>query len=498
MSNRNNRRDFLKRLGIGAVGATSLYGSGCSNSQSDGASYIENNQRGKKTIEEPARKIPVVDDFDLCVVGGGSAGVFAAVRAARLGAKVALVENNGFFGGVATASLVNVWHSIFNTTGEKRIIGGLTVEVLEELKTRGAAKIYLATQSRGADFNGAEMILELDKLVNSEDGIRPFLHCKFCQALGRDGTMDYAVIEDKSGRAAIKSRYFIDATGDGDVVARMGFGWRKVEDLQPPTTCALMQGIKEAEKKSGLSYRDEIFKNKYAQTLKHGFVWDSPVPNVEGVMMVAGSRINSADCSVADELTAAEFEGRRQVRAIRDIIHNNFQGGRAVELVSLPTKIGIRQSRQADCLHRLKEEEVLEGVRFEDAIANGSYRVDVHHSDKPGLTFRYLDGTEVYSVPGKKSVKRRWRPKRRENPTFYQIPYRSLVPKDSKNVLVTGRVIDADRGAFGAVRVMVNGNQTGEAVGTACVLAMRAGVDVADVDTNKLRAALAEGGSVII
>jgi hypothetical protein len=131
-------------------------------------------------------------------------------------------------------------------------------------------------------------------------------------------------------------------------------------------------------------------------------------------------------------------------------------------------------------------------------VANGSYRVDVHHSNKPGLTFRYLDGTEVYSVPGRKPIGGRWREPRDKDPTFYQIPYRSLVPRGSKNVLVTGRLVDADRGAFGAVRVMVNGNQTGEAVGTASYLAMNSGVDVADVDTAKLRRTLAEGGSVII
>jgi len=142
--------------------------------------------------------------------------------------------------------------------------------------------------------------------------------------------------------------------------------------------------------------------------------------------------------------------------------------------------------------------EVLEGTRFQDAIANGSYRVDVHHGDKEGLTFRYLDGWEVYSVPGKTEERRRWRPERDQNPTFYQVPYRSIVPTGSTNVLCAGRMLDADRGAFGGVRVMVNCNQMGEAAGTASYLALEAGCGVASVDMDRLRRTLAAGGSIII
>jgi hypothetical protein len=91
------------------------------------------------------------------------------------------------------------------------------------------------------------------------------------------------------------------------------------------------------------------------------------------------------------------------------------------------------------------------------------------------LTFRYLDGREVYSVPGRKQVESRWREKRDMNPTFYQVPYRSIVPQGSRNVLCAGRMVDADCGAFGAVRVMVNCNQMGEAAAVACHLALEAG-----------------------
>ena len=208
--------------------------------------------------------------------------------------------------------------------------------------------------------------------------------------------------------------------------------------------------------------------------------------------------MSGADCSDAEALTRAEMEGRRQVRAIRDIVHDNFEGGEEVAVMSLPAYIGVRETRHATCLHRLTGEEVLEGVQFSDAIANGSYRVDIHHSSKPGLTMRYLDGTEEYIVPGDPVVPGRWREPRDENPTFYQIPFRSLVPQGSRNVLVAGRLVDADRVAYGAVRVMVNCNQTGEAAGIASVLALQGNRDVTDLDPAAIRAELANQGAAIL
>jgi hypothetical protein len=214
--------------------------------------------------------------------------------------------------------------------------------------------------------------------------------------------------------------------------------------------------------------------------------------------MVAGTRVHGADCSDADQLTRAEIEGRRQVRAMCDILRQHYPGGEAVGVATLPARIGIRESRHAQCLHTLTEAEVLGGQRFPDAIANGTYRVDIHYPDRPGLVFRYLDGTEEYVVPGRPTQRGRWREKTADNPTFYQIPYASLVPRGAQNVLVAGRLLDADRGAFGAVRVMVNCNQMGQAAGTAAYLALRDGLDVAQVSPEKLRACLKSQGAVIL
>lgn len=112
------------------------------------------------------------------------------------------------------------------------------------------------------------------------------------------------------------------------------------------------------------------------------------------------------------------------------------------------------------------------GKHFEDAIANGSYRLDIHHQDKPGLTFRYLDGSEVYVRPGVADQKSRWRKEMEVDPTFYQIPLRSIIPEKHENLMVAGRMLDAAIIAYSGIRVMVNMNQVGEAAGVTSYLAL--------------------------
>ena len=451
------------------------------------------------TVHETARDVPVVGTYDVCVIGGSCTGVFAAVAAARLGASVCVVEGNGFFGGVATAGLVSIWHSAFDTEGGRRIIGGLTSEVVERLQGRDAARVRPPDDSRYVELNTAELTIELDALV-LEAGVRPFLHTHFAApVIAQNGKLAAAVVEDKTGRRAIRASLFVDATGDGDVVTRMGLPTRTLDDLQPPTTCAIIRGLgRLTQCNPGFSLRKAVFDPRIPDALSKGFLWSTPVINGHDETMVAGTRVHDADCSDADTLTRAEIEGRRQVRRMRDILREHYADGEAVSIAQVPATVGIRETRHATCLHRLTEEEVLRGVRFPDAIANGSYRVDVHHSERQGLTFRYLDGREVFVGEDGTHEAGRWREPTVSNPTFYQIPYRSLIPRGAENVLVAGRLIDADRGAYGAVRVMVNCNQTGEAAGTAAFLAARAAVPLHALDTDKLRRTMAAQGSVII
>ena len=458
-----------------------------------------------KTMWEPARELPVLDEADICVLGGSCTGLFAAVRAARIGARVVIVEQANCFGGVATISGVNAWHSLMDTEFRRPIIGGLTQEVVDRLGRRGAVEVVSNSASFGFVFNSAELKIELDELA-TESRLSVWFHTTFSAPLVIEGQLSGVVVESKSGRGVIKARMFIDATGDGDLCARLpGIETYRSPHPQPATLTAHFEGWRGFQKENQASGLNANSKDWELGTLlkahgeefglPQGFTWGTYVPGSD-LFMLSGTRVFGADPTDARQLTRAEIEGRRQVRAIHDLLRKYCPENK-LTLESLPSKIGLRESRHVRCAYQLTGDDVLFGRASDDAVAYGSYRSDVHHHDKPGITLRYLDGTEEYAVPGQPKQRGRWRPETQQNPTYYQVPYRSLVPRGPyENVLAAGRMLDADPLAHAAVRVMVNTNQTGEAVGTAAVLALREGKSVGAVEVTRLRAALQEGGSV--
>ncbi len=450
-------------------------------------------------IQEPARHTPIVHEVDICIVGGSCTGVFAAIAAARLGASVAIIENMGFFGGTATASNVCVWHTLLNTTYDRQIIGGLTLEIINRLKQIDAVIDKGPNPYAQYVFLSAEMMIELDRMVMETGKIRPFLHTRFvAPVLLDEGHLDAIIIEDKSGRRAIRAKLFLDATGDADLVHRMGLPTRKAEHLQPPTTTALIQGVQGLSDNDSMPYmREHVFNaEKYTDALPKGHLWTARVPG-EDMIMVAGTRVHGADCSDADQLTQAELEGRRQVRSIMNIMRQQV-GGEHVKLQGVSARIGVRETRHAICLHQLTDDEVLAGTQFADAIMNGSYSVDVHLPDQDGTIFRFLDGTEKIVLSTGERLSGRWREETATSPTFYQLPYRSLVPQGAYNVLVAGRCVDAEPGAFGAIRVMVNANQMGQAAGIALWLALDSNQSVGQINIDALRTTLEAQEAIII
>jgi hypothetical protein len=459
-----------------------------------------------KSISEPARELPIVHEADICVLGGSCTGLFAAVRAARLGASVVIVEKQNCFGGVATTSMVNAWHSWMDTEFRRQIIGGLTAEIGTRLKKRDAIYGVEKNPSFGFIFNSEELKIELDELA-LESRLKIFLHTVFCVPYVTDGQLKGVVVENKSGRGAILARMFIDATGDADLCVRLpGVQCYYANHLQPATACARIEGWKKLQPESldsgfsGARKRfdlGELVRQHGSEFgLKGAFVWGGFVPSSD-IYMLAGTRVYGANPAEAEQLTAAEIEGRRQVRAILDMLRKYHPDVR-LSLQALPSQIGLRESRHVRCRYRLTGTDVLTGRNFDDGIANGSYRVDMHHQDKPGVTLKYLDGTQVYAAPGQPKETGRWRPESKVNPTCYHIPLRAMLPEGPyDNLIVAGRMIDADPEANGAIRVMVNLNQTGEAAGVACVLAMRDSTSLADVNPNVLRYTLCDGGSLL-
>ncbi|MDD4226427.1 MAG: FAD-dependent oxidoreductase [Mariniphaga sp.] len=473
----NSRRRFINRIVGGSLGMSAF-------------PSLAFAGRKDRSYAVQLKNLPVIDEVDICVLGGSCTGVFAAIRASRLRAKVAIIEKQNAFGGVATHALVNIWHSIYDAEFKQQIIAGLTTETMERLARRNAVVKTSNNHSKAFTFNSQELKIELDEMV-LESNIHPYLHTLFSEPFfDEDKRLTGIIVDNKSGRGIIKAKYFIDATGDGDLCQRLGLDTYAHDLIQPPTTCAHFEGLN-IEKVNNLlkEHREEF-------NIPDGFLWGSDLPGTNTFMM-AGTRVYGVNCSVADDLTRAEMEGRRQIRAIMDMVRK-YAPQEQPGLVALPSSIGIRETRHVRCRYQVTDHDALDGKRFEDAIANGSYRLDIHHQDKPGLTFMYLDGTQVYSRPGYPNVTSRWREDAGENTGFYQVPLRSLIPPKYNNLMIAGRMLDAQMIAFSGIRVMVNMNQLGEAAGVTSSLALHKNKAIHEVDSKDVRNELKKGGSIIV
>jgi 2-polyprenyl-6-methoxyphenol hydroxylase-like FAD-dependent oxidoreductase len=450
----------------------------------------------RPAISEPARATPVCHEADLCVVGGSCTGLFAAVRAARLGLSVAVVEQQSLLGGMAVAAQVNEWHSTWDVSGRRRVIGGLTIEIVERLRRRGAIEEIRPVHRGEFRFNSAELAAELDELAR-EHRVRVFFAAR-CVAAAHDdeGRIAAAVVEDRSGRRAIRARAFIDASGDGSLVRAAGLPLAKPDTLQPVNLQALVHGLDGLDDHTRWSaIRDSLASRGYPPA--NGNPWPFSVPGASVLRNLFGARLHGLDAADADDHGRALVEGRRLHRLYLDALREHLRDRDVPPptVVAWAHALGVRQTRHAVCLHRLAGAELLTGHIFPDAIAQGTYPIDIHTPD--GVVLRYLDGREEHVSRGGDARWGRWRDESAPTPACYGVPYRSLVPLGSRNLLVAGRLLDADREAFGGVRVMVNMNQTGEAAGVAACLALDTPGGFPDVSVPSLRDKLVAGGSAL-
>lgn len=458
-----NRREFLKGA---AVGVALPFASGA----------------------KAAADLPVAGDYDLVVAGGSATGVCAAVTAARAGLKVALVEYNAFFGGMATAGLVPVWHSLWSTDGKTQIIRGLTEEIERYLLDRGEAVLTENTKTNpnvGCYLNVASLQLALDRFVREAKTVTSYLKTHVVAAeKDRAGHLTGVVIEDKSGRRVIRGRWFVDATGDADLAARAGFETYVLPkcDLQAHTLCAIVSGWADLERRYGKKFSlSALLGPKGLAGLRHVFGWTAPVVGAPDLRFLAVTRVANCDPSVAQDLTDGLLDARRQLGRVVDAANEHFPlaDGRRLSLVTVASDLGVRESRHVKAKYRVTEEDVLMGRRFDDCAAKGSYRVDIHEED--GITFKYLNGERHrmrVGADGNVSWNRDfWRLDKMMRPTWYEMPLRALIPEKAENLVCAGRMVDCERGAYGALRVMVNCNQMGEAAARYVIARLKSSVD---------------------
>lgn len=441
-------------------------------------------------LMEPSKKIQVTAEADICVIGGGVTGIFAAIRAARLGAKVVIVEKQNCFGGTATNGFVNIWHSLYDTTYQKQIIAGLTQEVLDRLSEYSAAQFY-PENINAYRIHTEYLKIVLDQMAIEED-VQVLFHTWYAGCITEGHEIRAIIVENKNGRQAILTRFVIDASGDGDVARDLRIPSYTREGFQPPTPCCKVEGNYSKLDPANLL---EQYGKEFG--LDEDWGWDSSIPGLEHTVMRADFHIFHANCADAVEKSHAEIIGRQKIEKMMKLISQYGKGKYSIS--ALCSEIGIRETRHYRSCYPLQEQELLEGRQYEDAVCNGTYRVDIHHPAGKGIIFRYLDGTEERQIDRTSPPQLgRWKAENEPCATFYQVPFRSLIQEKYHNFIAVGRMIDADEGAFGAIRVMVNLNQLGEAAGTAAYESISTDTAIQQVEPQAVRSKLKQGGSIIL
>lgn len=443
---------------------------------------------------EPEKRIPILGEYDLCVLGGGCTGTFAAVRAARLGLKVVIIEKSNCLGGLCTQAGINVWHSIYDFDFKNQIIAGLTCEILSALRKRGDL-IERKNQLNMFILNTEELKIELDKLVQSEN-ITVYFHSIYAAPIyASTNKLRGIILENQDGRSALLSSIFIDATGSGDLCRDLNLKKTlNMELMSPPTMCFRLY------KKDHYPKRITDLLRDYGHEfdINNDWGWNIEIPGIPNERFLSETHVLNSPCICADNISTCEIEGRKQVRAIVDLLRKYMPDNDPVRISSIASTIGIREGTLYHTDYCLTDNDVLGcGAYFSDAILNSSYPMDIHHPDASKLTLRYLDGTEKV-CDRQKTEYNIWMNYNGDYPLSWHAPYRMMLINEVENVLVAGRMIYCEHGAFTALRVRINLNQLGEAAGVASYLALECKNNVKKIDIHKLKSLLQSGGSIVL
>jgi FAD dependent oxidoreductase len=444
--------------------------------------------KGPASIVEPGRRTPVYGEFDVVVVGGGPSGLMAAAAAARRGRSTLLLERYGFLGGAGTAGGLSTFCGLHaRIHGEHRqVIHGLADELLDRLaRLDGLAKPHLTINDgiMAQAFDISMYKIAADEVV-LDSGAQILFHALAVGVVMSDeDTIDAVLIESKSGRAAVRGRVFVDASGDGDVAAWSGVGYEKSAPLLYPSLMFRINGVDAAAAGDAPWRTVERLMDSAEQAGTHRFPRKRPIvrpqrnplewrANLTQLRNPDGSAVDGTD---VDQLTHGEVTGRRQVLDAFGFIRDHAPGFHASYIVDLAPQIGIRETRRILGHYQLTEDDVLDCADFEDTIGVNGWPVESH-----------VAGT----------VEFRW-PRGEDTRGFNQLPFRMIVPERVANLYVVGRCASMTHGGQSSARVTGPCFAMGEAAGTAADLALTAGVPSGAVDVAELQRRLEAGGAYL-
>lgn len=463
-------------------------------------------EKMKSYVEEQPRRTPVVGEADVVVIGGGPGGVPAAIAAARRGASVMVIEHYGFLGGLASAGMIGPLFGYNTAQANELMLGGIPLEIIHELQSLGGAPQEKNISWIGVPFEPEMMKHALERLAVRTGKIQFLLHTHAVGVIRKDSMIDSVIVENKSGRGAVKGRVFIDATGDGDVAALAGCEFTKGRAIDGATQSmgtkfriGGVQSMSEEQRKQST----EIFRkaiDEKAVPVYHPFAGEVSEYGTSLRMNEATPTVTRArgDGTNAEDLTRNEIQLRADTLEIVEFCRKNIPGFENAYLMATPPQIGVRETRQITGQYVLTGNECLDKVRFDDGIVRGSWFMDIHCP----MGFK---GSRSWCCD--KNCKMPTSCKVRnehfetlydnlylENGTYYEIPYRSLTPKGMDNLLISGRCISADHGAMASLRVIGTCFAIGQAAGTAASMALQQETQPGKLDGRTVRETLVKDG----
>lgn len=446
---------------------------------------------------------------DVAVIGAGPGGIAAAVAAAREGAKVILVERQGYLGGNLGSGLPFL---AMIDMHQRQVIGGLAQEMIERLKDMNgtAGNQYCPFHLSSTTLNPFYTRIICFEWVKKY-GVELLMHCELSKVGVENNKLKTITVVGKGQEFEINAKVFIDGTGDGDVAFMSDAEYEKGQEdtkvLQPPSLLFNLGGVnfdnfcdyieqhpEDLPYELGLThirpgYDAEFFRNnpghiffglnslikKLRKEGKCPIDRDTviyiklPIP---GEVMVNTIRILNFDGSDVYDLSRGELEGHLQIMPLIKMLQDHVPGFEECYLTSINPTIGVRESRRIIGIKKVTKEDVLAGSIPKDSIGIYSYFIDIHSGD----------GEETYT----KTV---------EEP--YGVPYGCTVAKEIDGLMMTGRCISVDAVAFGSTRIMPLCMAVGEGAGTGAAIAAAKGIEPREVDPKEVRERLLEYGAIL-
>ena len=433
-------------------------------------------------------KILLVKSPDLIVIGGGSAGVAAAISAARQNCKTLLIEKMGFLGGTATASLVtpmmmNMLDNKYNLTE------GLYLETLSRLRETGHSAVH--ENGNPGWFDPVMLKCILDDMCE-ESKVDVLFDTIVTKVKVKDNLIKSVNCFNKSGNTSFSAKYFIDATADADIAAFAGVSFESGQEVcASKKTCVTVHQamslrfimanvnlekfgnwLMEIDPDSGVSsvyYTDDkkillttayantdgIWKLKpyFDQAIKDGILNPEDaqyfqvfsIPGQKNALAMNCPRIysdKSLDPLDMWDISYAQKMGRKQIRRIAEFCKKYLAGFDKAYISEIAPQIGVRDSRRINGIYKLTEDDIFNAKKFPNSVAKSNYPVDIHSHEKGKSELKFLPENE-----------------------YYEIPAKSLMPKNIDNLLVVGRSISATFKAEASLRIQPNCWAMGEAAG---------------------------------